>query len=299
MQKINGWLCLYKPRSISSAKFLGWVKKTLSYPKIGHVGTLDPMAEGILPIAVGEATKLADLLINAEKTYKFVVKFGAKTLSGDAESDIIEVMPSDISEEEILQIIPSFLGQISQTPSKFSAIKINGRRAYDLARKGQEFEMPSRLIDIYSLNLEFFDKKNQLATFICRCSKGTYIRTLAEDIAFSLNNLGYVIELARLGVGRFNMSNCIKKPDLHQSNSLLSILEENLLPVDFVLDDILVINVTEDISNRIRNGQKITFEDKKDGFYAVFFDGVLQAIGNISENLFKIKRVFNLNHHGG
>ncbi|NDB81681.1 MAG: tRNA pseudouridine(55) synthase TruB [Alphaproteobacteria bacterium] len=293
MSKINGWLCVYKPKNITSAQFLSRISKYFPGTKLGHAGTLDPLAEGILPVGLGEATKLMDLLINSTKEYEFSVKFGARTPSGDLGSEIIEHTDNKVEKESLVATIAKFQGEVSQIPSKFSAIKIKGKRAYAMARIGMEFEIKPRVITIYSLTLKDFDYDNQVATLVCECSKGTYIRTLAEDIAFSLQNLGYVLELRRLRAQKFDLSNSIDL-DLEDKENSLKLLQAKLLPVDFVLDDILVINVNEDIAYRIRCGQKILFPSKVDGFYAIFSETILLAIGYITQEVFKVQRVFNL-----
>ncbi len=295
MSKLGCWLCFYKPINISSAKFLKLISVCFPGVKIGHAGTLDPLAEGVLPVALGEATKLAEFLIDSKKTYEFDVQFGAKTSSGDLGSDITEVTHKKVSKTALIEVLKKFTGNISQTPSKFSAIKINGVRAYAMARKGMDFEMPSRIVSIYSLELKSFDHATQQATIVCECSKGTYIRTLAEDIGFSLHNLSHVIKLRRLKVGKFDATNSIML-DFEQKDfdSKLKLLKDSALPVDFVLDDILVINVEEDIAQKIRYGQQVTFSAVTEGVYAVFSSNVLQAIGSVHDEVFKVRRVFNL-----
>lgn len=293
MNKISGWLNLYKPKGISSAKFISKIKYLVKPAKVGHAGTLDPLAEGVLPVAIGEATKLCGIMMDAKKIYGFKIQFGAKTSSGDAGTEIINYTEKKVSKAQIEAVIENFVGEISQVPSNYSAIKINGTRAYELARSGEEFSVPERRINIYDLKLTSIDEEKQQASFICMCSKGTYIRTLAEDLAFSLNNLGYVIELRRLGVGAFLEEKSLSLPE-DFSGFTLDALKMALLPVDYVLDDILVINATEEDADRIRFGQQVYFPNNKDGFYAVFSGGNLCAIGQIISGTFKIKRVFNI-----
>ncbi len=293
MTSINGWLNIYKPRGISSAAVVAIIKRTFKGVKTGHAGTLDPLAEGILPIALGEATKLTEMLIDAKKTYQFTIKFGSRTSSGDIEGSVIATTENLVKESDINDVLHKFIGEISQVPPAFSAIKINGVRAYKLARAGDMPEMKMRQIHIYDLKLLAFNAEDQTATLICECSKGTYIRTLAEDIGFSLQNLGHVIELKRLGVGKFTVASAANLSDIQMQDNLQR-LSSHILPVDFVLDDILVINVSEDIALRIRNGQKIIFGDALEGLSVVYCNSILYAIGIVDDGLFKIKRVFNL-----
>lgn len=332
---LSGWLNLYKPKHISSAKFIAKVKYLVKPAKVGHAGTLDPLAEGILPVAIGEATKLTSYLMDAKKIYAFTIQFGARTNSSDEGTEIVERTENKVTQEDLESVIPKFIGAIRQVPSKYSAIKINGERAYNLARNDIEFEMKEREVNIYNLSLESFDPLAQQASLVCECSKGTYIRTLAEDIAFSLQNLGYVIRLARLKVGKFDAETSIKLDHRVKANQddgkendcraalqsslyvrsegqevrhsqrligedynleafSLDTLKQKLLPVDFMLDDILVIDALEDVAKKIRFGQKVIFEDKQDGFYSIYSNGILLAIGNLLNGSFEIKRLFNL-----
>jgi len=291
---MNGWLNLYKPKGITSAGLVGRVKRILGKVKIGHTGTLDPLAEGILPLALGEATKLADLLVDKPKTYQFTMQFGRQTTTSDAEGEVIATTDKLVSVEELVKITPKFIGNISQIPSIYSAIKIAGERAYKLARQGQEVAIPPRIIEIYDLKLDKFDSILQQATFTCHCSKGTYIRTLAEDIALSLQNLAFVIELRRLAVGKFNYDNSLNWTRLENSSTAKEELLHNLLSIDFLLDDIPVIIVNEEEAWRIRCGQQVQLGDSSRNFLAVKYDNKLLAIGSSEQGIFKIKRVFNL-----
>ena len=293
MNSINGWLNIYKPKNYSSAKIVSIVKRLLGGTKTGHAGTLDPLAEGVLPISIGEATKLTDMLIEARKTYEFKIKFGAQTSSGDLDGEIIATSSAIVKQEDLENTLSKFKGEIIQIPSSFSAIKINGIRAYKLARNNIKVDMPERKVCIYNLELVEFNESEQVAKLIAECSKGTYIRSLAEDIGFSLQNLGHVIELRRLSVGKFDSKKAIYLPDEGSQNNLQKIYNQ-ILPVDFILDDILVINVIDDVAARIRNGQKVHLENCLDGLSAVYSKKNLLAIGYIEDGFFKIKRVFNL-----
>lgn len=296
MEKINGFINIYKPKGISSTKLVAMAKKILNIKKIGHTGTLDPLAEGVLPLAIGEATKLSSLLVDAKKQYEFIIQFGEKTSTGDVEGEVLERCISNLQEKDLKNVLVKFIGEITQTPSKYSAIKINGKRAYDLARKGEEFEMPSRKINIYELELLKFDEKNQKARLICSCSKGTYIRSLAEDIAFSLQNYGVVVYLRRNKVGNFNLQNSVALEDkfFDDLEFYSKKLSENILPVDILLDDILVIDASEETSRKIRFGQKCEFNFRDESLVAVKANNKLIAIGEIHNKIFVIKRVFNL-----
>jgi tRNA pseudouridine55 synthase len=293
MQKINGWINIYKPKNCSSAKIVHIARKALSIQKIGHTGTLDPLAEGVLPIAVGEATKLCSLLIDSVKQYEFTISFGKQTSSGDLDGEVINSSPKLVQEGEIERVIPRFIGKINQIPPKYSAIKINGKRAYKMARENLEFEMPSRQIEIFDLKLMEFDQNLQTAKLLCTCSKGTYIRTLAEDIAFALQNFGFVIGLRRLKCGVFDESSsfkiCVDEFPIG-SDALVA----NILPTDFVLDDILVIDSLKEEAEKIRFGQIVSFDVKDSNTVAIKSESKLIAIGSIKDRIFKSTRVFNL-----
>ncbi|BDU60634.1 hypothetical protein FLA4_10440 [Candidatus Rickettsia kotlanii] len=306
----NYWLNFYKPKGISSAQLVSIVKKILGKTKIGHAGTLDVEAEGILPLAVGEATKLIHLLIDARKTYIFTVKFGTQTNSGDYTGKVIATKDCIPSQEEAYAVCSKFIGNVIQIPPAFSALKVNGVRAYKLAREGAKVELKPRNITIYDLKCLNFDEKNATATYYTECSKGTYIRTLAEDLALSLQSLGFVIELRRTQVGIFKEENAIriKSPDEITQNSL----EEKSIKIEAILDDILVLDVTDSQAQQIRYGQKCLFNYEKDFRHLaklplevefgkmsvdllwVRYKGTLLAIGSLNKSCFNSLRVFNL-----
>lgn len=292
---INGWIILDKPQGISSNQALRKIQYLLHAKKAGHIGTLDPFATGVLPLAFGEATKLIPYLEGTEKTYEFTLKFGQATTTADTEGEICETSPSIPTPEQIQNILPQFTGKITQIPPKYSAIHINGKRAYDLARANIEFEIPSREINIKKLTLlDFFPKQNS-AYFRVKCSKGTYIRTLGTDIAQALGSCGHLTTLRRTQNGFFNLSDTILLDNLKnilykQSGNF------SLKPVETFLCDITVIALTKEEALRLKQGQAIDYK----GFNhllntsAACFDGKLIALVEEKENkLFPI-RVFNL-----
>lgn len=195
------WINLDKPANISSAKAVAIVKRATGAKKVGHGGTLDPFATGILPIALNKATKSSQKLMDAEKKYYFEITWGQFRDTDDVEGKIIETNDKIPTSDEIMAILPQFIGEITQTPSKFSAIKIQGKRAYKLARAEVEFEMPQRQVHIYSLKL--IENNPKIGKFEVSCSKGTYVRSLARDICKNLASAGYVSKLTRLKVGNF------------------------------------------------------------------------------------------------
>ena len=213
MKSVSGWLNIYKPKGMSSAKLVALVKRLVCAGgiselgkqkiRIGHAGTLDPLAEGVLPIGIGEATKLMQFLVNASKSYVFTIQFGMSTSTGDSEGDVILTTDRVPTEEQCFDVCENFIGTISQKPHAFSAVKVNGKRAYKLARENINFDLASRVIQIYDLKCLSVDSKTKTAQYLVECSKGTYVRKLAEDLALSLQSLGFVIELRRTRVGVF------------------------------------------------------------------------------------------------
>ncbi|MEM8839495.1 MAG: tRNA pseudouridine(55) synthase TruB, partial [Pseudomonadota bacterium] len=204
---INGWVILDKPHEMTSTQAVGKVKWLFNANKAGHAGTLDPLATGLLAIALGEATKTVPFIMDGSKTYDFTLLFGEETDSCDAEGTVVETSDRRPSREEIETILPEFTGLVTQVPPAFSAIKVNGERAYDLAREGEAVELEAREVEIDALDLVSFDGEE--ARFSCLCGKGTYIRSLARDIAKALGTCGRVSALRRLAVGPFSENDMI------------------------------------------------------------------------------------------
>ena len=298
---MNGWLNLYKPKGISSAKAVGLVKSYFKKSKIGHTGTLDLEAEGVLPIAIGQATKLVSILMNSQKQYVFTVQFGAQTTTADAAGEVIkktDIIPLELDCKEICR---QFIGEIKQVPPAYSALKINGIRAYKLARENKKFEIKQRSITVYDLKLLKYDAQVKTATYIVDCSKGTYVRSLAEDISLSLHSLGFVIELRRTRVGIFNEQNSINILDLNCEtfDEARGFVGSKCLRIEEVLDDIPVLEVDKLIAQKIRYGQQCNFDKvgNCDQIWLKYDDKIL-AIGSLSDNNFKSSRVFNYIENG-
>lgn len=298
---MNGWLNLYKQKGISSAKAVYLVKTYFKKCKIGHTGTLDLEAEGVLPIAIGQATKLVSILMDSKKQYIFTIKFGAQTTTADSAGEIIKETNSIPLEIDCRKICNQFLGEVKQTPPAYSALKINGVRAYKLARENKIFQLKQRSITIYDLKLLKYDTQNKTATYSVDCSKGTYVRSLAEDISLSLHSLGFVIELKRTRVGIFNEENSINILDLNYEifDEACALLKTKCLRVEEVLDDIPVLEVDNLIAQKIRYGQQCNFDNvgNYDQIWLKYDDKIL-AIGSLSNNNFKSSRVFNYIENG-
>ena len=297
---IHGWLNLNKPLEMTSNQVIGALKRLFSPQKIGHAGTLDPLADGVLPIAFGEATKTVQFMMDASKTYRFTICFGEARNTDDAEGEVVETSENRPSKSDIEAILPQFIGIITQVPPTYSAIKINGKRAYELARKGEEVEMKEREVTIFDLMLEAMPDADH-AELAVTCSKGTYIRSLARDIAKALGSVGYVSRLQRTGVGNFCLDDAISLDFLdkmvHNASSSADIaLAEVLKSVSAVLDDIPAVSVETTQAESLRHGQKISCNENQSGDLVAIFDGeTLVAVGEAQGGWITPKRVFNLN----
>ena len=288
---MDGWICLDKPKGISSNFAMIKARRILG-EKTGYVGTLDPFATGVLPIAVGRARKFIQFVEDGIKEYEFKVVFGTSTDSYDETGKICETTKIIPTKDQIEKILPKFLGKIEQIPPKFSAIKINGHRACDLVRKNKSLEIPSRKIFIHDLQLLNFSK-NDSAKFRVRCSKGTYVRTLAVDIAQELGTLCYVKELRRIKSGFFSLDRAITLEKLMQIVDT-SELDGSLFPLESPLDDIPALFLEMDYVSRLQNGLTVQlansgvlssnvklFDSKNKRFRGVCFvsaDGVVTAV---------------------
>ena len=257
---INGWLILDKPLGLGSTQGVSAVKRALreaGEPKhrVGHGGTLDPLATGVLPIAIGEATKLAGRMLDATKEYVFTVRFGEQTDTLDLEGSVIATSAVRPTAEQLQSILPRFTGPIEQIPPAYSALKVAGERAYDLARRGEEVVLASRNVTIHHLRV--IEAVGDAATLLAAVSKGTYIRSLARDIAIALGTVGHVTRLRRTKAGPFDLSHAIsldKLADLAKARSL----DGAVLPLSAGLDDIPALPVTPAEAILLRHGQKLT-----------------------------------------
>ena len=259
--KISGWINLNKPEGVTSNDAVMIVKRALGFPKIGHAGTLDPLASGILPIALGEATKLVQYMMDDDKVYLFTVTWGEQRTTDDREGDVLATSDVRPSPDQIRAVLPEFTGTILQKPPAFSAIKVDGKRAYDLARAGEELDLAARPVEVYELDL--VNQTESTATLRCVCGKGTYVRSLARDIAEKLGTKGYVSYLCRENVGPFPLDHAISL-DFFRETTDKGNLESNVLPVQTVLDDIPVLAVNDTEATRLKNGQKLTFIARPD-----------------------------------
>lgn len=296
---VNGWLVLDKPVGMTSTQAVARIKRLMNANKAGHAGTLDPLASGLLPIALGEATKTVSYIMDGRKVYRFVVRWGAQTSTDDTEGDVIATSDHRPGEDDILAILPEFTGEIMQMPPQFSAIKLQGERAYDLARAGQTVELEARPINVHRLLL--IDTEDADTTvFDCECGKGTYVRALARDMGLRLGTRGHVIGLRRLLVGPFGENDMVPLEDIEQLAEAedLTAPRSTLLPVDTALSDLPQVDVHRDGAARLRRGQSVILRGRdapaSAAEIAVFCGGDLVAIAEIDKGELVPKRVFNL-----
>ena len=257
---VNGWIILDKPLGLTSTQCVGKVRRLTDAAKAGHGGTLDPLASGILPIALGEATKTVPYIMDAGKTYRFTVRWGTATATDDAEGDVIATSDIRPDRAAILAMLPGFEGQILQKPPAFSALKVDGRRAYDLARahsqgKGEAPDLAPRPIRIDRLTLVDMPDTDH-AVFEADCGKGAYVRALARDFGQALGTCGHVVALRRTRVGRFDESRAFSLDSLAELCQK-DAAQAYLLPVETALDDIPALVVTGPQAERLRHGQPI------------------------------------------
>ena len=252
--KLNGFLVIDKPYEMGSTQVVSVLKHFLHPIKIGHAGTLDPLATGVLPIAFGKATRLIPYVMAGKKTYQFRIKWGVETDSDDLAGKEIATSGKIPTQNEIKSILPKFVGEIMQTPSVFSAIKVNGKRAYDLAREGQHVQIKARPITIYDLKVLEIQSDNAL--FEVRCSKGTYVRTLAHDIAHALGTLGVVTTLRRTACLPFDLSEAISVDDIKSEK--ITIQNLSLIPMESVLQNIPIIIFSKTEISRLSQGQRLS-----------------------------------------
>lgn len=260
---IHGWINLDKPAGMTSTQAVGRVRRFFNAQKAGHAGTLDPLATGCLPIALGEATKTVPYIQDSLKRYEFTVQWGEARDTDDSEGTVTHQSDKRPEQVAITPLIPQFTGTITQTPPRFSAIKINGERAYDLARDGEEFEIKSREVLVEDLTLTAHDDAANTSSFTISCGKGTYIRSIARDMGQILGCFGHIIALRRTHVGCMGGENMILLDKLEEMDHIAA-LENALTPVDSVLDDIPALPVTQDEAAQLRNGQKLGFVSRPD-----------------------------------
>lgn len=277
---------------------MGAVKRNLreggyAKTKVGHGGTLDPLAEGVLPIALGEATKLAGRMLDASKIYDFTIQFGEQTSTLDTEGEVTETSEVRPTSAEVEAILPQFTGPVEQVPPIYSALKVDGKRAYDLARAGQEVELKKRAVTIHSLNVHHGADGDDHITLTAHVSKGTYIRSLARDIAHALGTCGHVTYLRRTKAGPFHQEQAISLDNLNQIASGAP-LKDLLLPLEAGLDDIPALSLDQTDAQAVRQGRVLSELPHPSGLYCGMLDNVPVALVEIADGTAKVVRGFNL-----
>lgn len=288
---ISGWLIFNKGYDVASTESVGKIRWLFSAKKGGHAGTLDPLATGVLPIALGEATKTVPFVQDGTKIYQFTLKWGEATSTDDAEGDIIATSDHRPSEDDVLSVLPDFTGEITQVPPAFSAIKIKGERAYDLARAGEKVVVPPRQVFIDRFDL--LDHNQAESRFEVECAKGTYVRALARDLAEKLGTKAHVIALHRAQVGPFSDANAVTLQELEDLD--LDGRDGVLQPVVSGLADLQEVQVSADQANKIRLGNPVLLVGAGapisiDECYATY-RGDAVAIGYVEKGQFKPTRV--------
>ena len=293
---LNGWIVLDKPVGLGSTQAVSAVKRAVrdaQFPKakVGHGGTLDPLASGVLPIAIGEATKLCGRMLDASKSYEFTVGFGEETDTLDLEGQVTARSDVRPSRDQIETVIDVFTGQIDQVPPAYSALKVAGKAAYARARAGEKVALPTRRVTIFELALH--DTTAESATFHARVSKGTYIRSLARDIARALNSVGHVTMLRRTRAGPFGLDQAISLDFLAEAAKARR-LTETVLPLEAALDDIPALPVTPGQAQLLRLGQRLSGIPAKPGLQLAIEGGRPVALVEATADGLKVVRGFNL-----
>ena len=278
---MDGVIIINKQKNFTSHDVVNVIRKKLNTKKVGHTGTLDPNATGVLPILVGKATKISKYLIEHDKTYIATIKLGEKTDTGDSEGQVIEekLVPTDLKEEDINNTLQSFLGKQKQVPPMYSAIKINGKKLYEYAREGKEVKLEAREVEIYKIQL--LEYKNSKIKFEVECSKGTYIRTLCEDIAKKLGTVGYMEELQRTKVNNFKIGDSVLLDDITLEN-----VEEDLIKIEEVFKEKDKIELDNKKLELFLNGVKLTYDLPKD-IYRIYNNKQFIGIGIVENKLLK------------
>lgn len=285
---MDGIILINKEKGCTSHDVVYKIKKMLN-EKVGHTGTLDPMAEGVLPLLVGKGTLCSKYLINHDKTYKVKLELGKKTTTADSEGETIEEKQVDekiLQEENIKQVLKSFIGKQKQIPPIYSAIKVNGKKLYEYARKGQEVKIEPREIEIYSIDLLGINLENKEIYFEVSCSKGTYIRSLCEDIAEKLGTIGFMKGLQRIQVGAFYLKDTVTIGKIEENLSNEVFFEKHFISVEKLFENKEKIELDDRKLELFLNGVKLSFE-KNDGIYRIYNKEKFIGIGIINNKLLK------------
>lgn len=303
---VHGWLAVDKPVNITSTRVVSILKRLFNAQKTGHGGTLDPLANGILPIAFGEATKTAQWAMDCDKEYVFTIEWGASTASQDKEGEIVAQSDVRPARSDIEAALPAFIGEIEQVPPKYSAIKIQGERAYDLIREGEEFEIPSRTVTVYEAELQAVPDEDH-ATIRVVSGKGFYVRAMARDLAQSLGAEGHVSELRRTRVGALDEENALSLEELEAMTADPERLMATLKPLETVLDDVPLLEIDAGDAAALKQGRDIVLlphqieqwraekpDDSDNRLALTRCSGQAIALGEVRAGRFQPNKVFQL-----
>ncbi len=289
---MDGVILVDKPKGMTSFSLASKVKRLTFSKKSGHAGTLDPLATGVMAVMLGNATKLSEYLTSEDKRYTASIRFGLTSDSMDLDGQIILKRECNFSEEDLINAIKKFTRKITQIPPKYSAIKVNGRKLYSYARAGEEVEIPSREVEIYEFNLLSFDKEKYEAVVDVYCSKGTYIRSLANDLGEELGCGALLTDLRRTQSGNFHIEHCVSLEELSEENADLS---EKIIPCDKVIDFMPVAVVSDEYEKALKNGNPIPSDavtaDGEGELYRVYCKGGFYAVGRMEENELKVVKM--------
>lgn len=283
-----GFLNIYKPKGMTSHDVVAVLRRLTKIKQIGHTGTLDPFAEGVLPICIGKSTRLIEYLTD-DKEYLATVQFGSNTTTYDLEGDIVENFNKKITKTELLTELENFKGEISQLPPIYSAIKVNGKKLYEYARKGEDVEIKPRKVVISKIELKSFDENSQSAQILIACSKGTYIRSIAYDLGKNLKCGGHLTNLIRTKAGNFNLNNSVKLDDLKQAPE--TVADHLINPLEVL--DLPKIELSDKNHEKVLHGMAImnNFENCAD-FVILIYNNHISAVGLCNGNKILIKKVF-------
>mgnify|MGYP001389753664 FL=1 len=295
----SGWIFVNKPKNVSSFDVIRQLKKIFSIKRIGHAGTLDPLATGILPIAFGSATKTIPYLVSSKKEYRFSISWGIRTTTHDMEGEVIDESNFVPSKEDILSAVSDFKGEFYQRPPKYSAVKINGQRAYKLARSGIDFNIKEKKVKLYELIIK--DHKKNKTEFLAKVGKGFYIRSLARDLCEKLATSGVIDSLERTELGQFSLENAFSLETIEKlvHSAPAGMVGGNLLiPLSEVLDDIPALLISDKEAKRFQQGQSFSNNDllkysKLGREVLLLKDNRPIGLATVGENSFKPKKVFS------
>lgn len=293
---MNGIINFHKPKGMTSHDAVYYFRRLLKIKKVGHTGTLDPDATGVLPICIGKGTRVSEYLLNADKEYIGCLTLGSETDTQDSSGSVILSSDLSVDEEDIINSFEKFKGRSSQIPPMYSAVRHNGKKLYELAREGKVVERKPRDINIYELNILGIED-NKKITFYTKCSRGTYIRTLCNDIGRDLKTYGHMSDLKRVGVGKFNIKDSLSMEFLN--NLSIEEIKELIMPIDMALDSLGKIEAHKNLYNKITNGVIVPVESinvNLNDRYRIYCDNKFIGIGNIiikeSKKFIKMDKVF-------